>query len=262
MERTDILIAGGGTAGLAAAAAFGSLGLRVTCVDPAPAEAPDGPDADLRTTAILQPGRGLLDQAGLWERLAPRRRPFGSCGSSTPRGRPVERAFDAGDLGDQPFGWNIPNLVLKRAFAERLAGMPDVTLLRGTGFAGRRAEVEDVVVTLSDRRQVAARLLVGARRAGLDGARGLRDRGADHALRAEGAGLRGHAREAARRRIDRDPRLGRPLHAGAAARPRRPALLGSRLDDGRNQGAVAQGSARRRRSPRPSTPGRPGSWGG
>ena len=162
MEKADILIAGGGTAGLAAAAGFGSLGLEVLCVDPLPAEAPDGPDADLRTTAILQPGRALLEQAGLWDRLEDHATPLRVMRIVDAAGLPVRRDFDAGDLGDAPFGWNIPNLVLKRAFAERLAGMPNVTLLRGTGFAGRLAQVEDVTATLSDRRQVTARLLVGA----------------------------------------------------------------------------------------------------
>jgi 2-octaprenyl-6-methoxyphenol hydroxylase len=78
------------------------------------------------------------------------------------RGEPVRRDFEAGDLGDQPFGWNVPNLVLRRAFAERLGEMAGVTLLRGVGFAGRHALVDEVVVTLSDGRRVSARLLVGA----------------------------------------------------------------------------------------------------
>ncbi|MBP1805422.1 FAD-dependent monooxygenase [Rubellimicrobium aerolatum] len=162
MDSTDILVAGGGTAGLAAAAAFGSLGLRVTCVDPAPAETPDGPDADLRTTAILTPGRALLEAAGLWDRLAPEATPLRVMRIVDARGTPVRRDFDAGDLGDQPFGWNVTNAVLKRAFAERLAGMPNVALRRGTGFAGRVAQVDEVTATLSDGSRVAARLLVGA----------------------------------------------------------------------------------------------------
>lgn len=162
MERTDILIAGGGTAGLAAAAGFGSLGLRVVCVDPAPAEAPDGPDADLRTTAILQPGRALLEQSGLWERLEAEATPLRIMRIVDARGEPVRRDFDAGDLGDAPFGWNISNRVLKRAFAERLAEMPGVTLRRGTGFADRFAQVDEVIGTLSDGSRVAARLLLGA----------------------------------------------------------------------------------------------------
>jgi 2-octaprenyl-6-methoxyphenol hydroxylase len=162
MDSTDILIAGGGTAGLAAAAAFGTLGLSVTCVDPAPLDASDGPDADLRTTAILQPGRALLEQAGLWDRLLRQATPLRVMRIVDAAGTPVKRDFDAGDLGDAPFGWNIPNRVIKRAFAERLAEMPQVTLLRGVGFVGRLAQMDDVVVRLSDGRQVTARLLVGA----------------------------------------------------------------------------------------------------
>ena len=35
-QTTDILISGGGVAGLTAAAAFGAAGFSVVCVDPAP----------------------------------------------------------------------------------------------------------------------------------------------------------------------------------------------------------------------------------
>ena len=72
IDRTDIVISGGGVAGLTAAAAFGTAGFRVLCVDPSPpvTNAEDAA-ADLRTTAFLQPARQLLDEAGLWSRLAP-----------------------------------------------------------------------------------------------------------------------------------------------------------------------------------------------
>ena len=149
-------------AGLASAATLVALGRSVTFVDPAPLDASDGPDADLRTTAILQPGRALLEQAGLWDRLLRQATPLRVMRIVDAAGMPVKRDFDAGDLGDAPFGWNIPNRVIKRAFAERLAEMPQVTLLRGVGFVGRLAQMDDVVVRLSDGRQVTARLLVGA----------------------------------------------------------------------------------------------------
>ena len=63
-DHSDIVISGGGIAGLAAAAAFGTAGFGVIIVDPAPpVTAPEAPGADLRTTAILAPVRPRL--AGL-----------------------------------------------------------------------------------------------------------------------------------------------------------------------------------------------------
>ena len=57
----DIVISGGGIAGLTAAAAFGAEGFRVLCVDPAPPVTDrEAAGADLRTTAFLQPARDFL----------------------------------------------------------------------------------------------------------------------------------------------------------------------------------------------------------
>jgi 2-octaprenyl-6-methoxyphenol hydroxylase len=104
----------------------------------------------------------VLEQAGLWDRLEGHATPLRVMRIVDARGEAVRRDFDAGDLGDQPFGWNVPNLVLKRAFTERLREMPGVRLVRGVGFLGRHAMLDEVVVALSDGQKVSARLLVGA----------------------------------------------------------------------------------------------------
>ena len=63
----DIVISGGGVAGLTAAAAMGSAGFSVLLCDPTPPViAQDQAGADLRTTAFLQPAQQLLDDIGLW----------------------------------------------------------------------------------------------------------------------------------------------------------------------------------------------------
>ena len=63
MDEADILISGGGVAGLTAAAGFGASGFRVVLVDPAPPITTDADKgADLRTTAFLQPARAFLLQ--------------------------------------------------------------------------------------------------------------------------------------------------------------------------------------------------------
>lgn len=166
-QTTDILIAGGGVAGLTAAAAFGTAGFQVTCVDPTPPitdEATEG--ADLRTTAFLQPAQSLLAEAGLWDRLAP----FASAlqvmrivdaGGPEPVAR-VTKDFDAADIGDAPFGWNLQNWLLRREMLARLDALPNVDFRPGVGFAGVTPRSEAALVRLSDGSRLSARLLIGA----------------------------------------------------------------------------------------------------
>ncbi|HMO08525.1 MAG TPA: UbiH/UbiF family hydroxylase [Paracoccaceae bacterium] len=167
VERTDILISGGGPAGLAAAAAFGSAGFTVVLVDPAPPVTEAGAEgADLRTTAILQPGADLLARAGLWDRLAPHAAPLQvmrivDAGGETAEPRLV-RDFDAADISDRPFGWNFPNWLLRREMVAHLATLQNVDFRPGIGTAGVLAREAEARVTLSDGARIAARLLVGA----------------------------------------------------------------------------------------------------
>ncbi|MDO5658996.1 MAG: UbiH/UbiF family hydroxylase [Paracoccus sp. (in: a-proteobacteria)] len=166
-EATDILISGGGIAGLIAATAFGAAGHKVICVDPAPPitdEAAEG--SDLRTTAFLQPSQALLDRIGLWPHLAEHAAPLQvmrivDAGGAEPVARLV-REFNAADISDAPFGWNLPNWLLKREISARLADLPNVSFRPGTGTAGLLARETEALVTLSDGARVQARLVVAA----------------------------------------------------------------------------------------------------
>ena len=151
----DIVISGGGVAGLTATAVFGAAGFRVTCVDPAPPVTErDAEGSDLRTTAILQPARELLDRAGLWDRYAPHAAPLQimrivDAGGETPDPR-VVREFDAADISDQPFGWNLPNWLLRRELLARLADLPNVDFRPGTATTGLFTREAEARVRLSD----------------------------------------------------------------------------------------------------------------
>ncbi len=166
-ETTDILISGGGVAGLTAAAAFGSAGFRVICVDPTPPVTEEaGTDADLRTTAFLQPSRRVLEAAGLWPRLAPhgaalRVMRIVDAGGETPEQR-IVRNFDAAEIGGEPFGWNFPNWLLRRETVARLAELPNVDFRPGTATKSVLTRESEARVTLSDGASVSARLLVAA----------------------------------------------------------------------------------------------------
>ncbi len=166
MERksTDILIAGGGVAGLTAAAAFGTAGFKVTIVDPTtPITERDAAGSDLRTTAFLQPAQQFLAAAGLWGRLAPEATPLQVMrivdAAATP---PVTRDFNAADISDKPFGWNLPNWLLRREMVARLTELPNVDFRPGTSFAHMLARTNEAIVTLTDDSQISTKLVIGA----------------------------------------------------------------------------------------------------
>ena len=164
---TDVLISGGGVAGLTAAAAFGAAGFSVVCVEPnAPATEETDPQADLRTTAFLHPSVGVLTEAGLWDRLLPYAAPLQvmriiDAGGAEPTAR-LTRAFDAQDISDKPFGWNLPNWLLRREMVARLGELPNVTFLSGVATQSLMTRESGAKVALSDGRVVAAKLVIAA----------------------------------------------------------------------------------------------------
>ncbi|MDR5653336.1 UbiH/UbiF family hydroxylase [Ruixingdingia sedimenti] len=165
--EVDVLVSGGGVAGLSAAAAFGAAGFSVLVVDPAPPVTAEGDaGADLRSTAFLQPSIPVLQAAGLWDRLAPHAMPLRvmrivDAGGPRPEPR-VVKDFDAADISDQPFGWNLPNWLLRREMVARLDDLPGVTFRPGVATADVLTREGAALVTLSDGTRVSARLLVAA----------------------------------------------------------------------------------------------------
>lgn len=166
-ESCDILISGGGIAGLTAAAVFGQAGFTVVCVDPTPPVTErDAEGSDLRTTAILQPGQALMAEAGLWGRLAPEAAALQimrivDAGGERPEPR-VVRDFNAADISEKPFGWNLPNWLLRRELSAHLAGMPNVDFRPGTATTGLFTRTDQARVGLSDGSKIDTRLVIAA----------------------------------------------------------------------------------------------------
>ncbi|RMH46215.1 MAG: UbiH/UbiF family hydroxylase [Alphaproteobacteria bacterium] len=164
--ETEILVVGGGLAGLAATAALAAEGFATLCVDPAPVAADEhAAGADLRSTAFLMPSVALLERAGLWAALEPHAAPLrlmriledGGPGA----GIRTRAEFDAAEIGEPLFGWNLPNWLIRREMLARLSALPGA-MLRQAGFVAMVPRLRDIVVRLSDGTQVRARLVVAA----------------------------------------------------------------------------------------------------
>lgn len=165
LDHSDIFVSGGGIAGLIAALAFAEAGASVVLADPSP---PPGDSAagDLRSTAYLQPARQLLEEIGIWERLAPRAVPLEvlqvmDCAGDPPARR-TTRAFAAADLNAPAFGWNLPNAETRLALAEAARAHGRIDLRFGTGFKSLLARDREARVTLSDGTRLACRLAIAA----------------------------------------------------------------------------------------------------
>lgn len=165
MEHVEILVAGGGIAGLSAAALLAAEGREVMLVDPAPAAPPTG-GGDLRTTAFLRPAMATLGRASVWQTMANEGAPLATMRIVDAGGRVrkprLTADFEDGGRAGEPLGWNVPNRVARRALMARLAEMPNVRLHHGAGVTGCLPRLDAALCRLADGTAVAAKLVVGA----------------------------------------------------------------------------------------------------
>ena len=180
----DVLIAGGGLNGPALALALSQAGLSVAVVDPRPAQARAGDTFDGRAYALAVSSQRLLKALGLWDGLAANSQPIRQVKAS--QGRAGEGAapfflhFDSAETEEGPVGHMLEDRFLYKALLGAMQG--SVTHLPGLAVTDQQVDPAGVTVTLSDGRQMRARMLVGAdgRGSGVAKRAGITRRGWDY----------------------------------------------------------------------------------
>jgi len=164
MIETDILIAGGGIAGMSAAARFAADGHRIMIVDPAPADIGEG--TDLRTTAFLQPGIETLKKAGVWDAIKPtgaELRVMRIVDAGGNELAPRETAdFDGAETTQGFFGWNVSNKAARVSLMAKLETLPNVDFRFSTTVTGFTGTARYGEATLSGGETVRTKLVVAA----------------------------------------------------------------------------------------------------
>jgi 2-octaprenyl-6-methoxyphenol hydroxylase len=154
----DILIAGAGLAGLAAAYGLAEAGFGVVCCG-ATERTGRG-----RTVALLNQSVAFLESLGLWADFEARATPLRSLRLVDDTGaffqpRPVE--FHAAEIGLDAFGWNIENDLMTETLAANVGQISGVERV-AAGIEGYDFSAEAVQARLADGREIAARLAIGA----------------------------------------------------------------------------------------------------
>ena len=169
MKKIDVFVSGGGIAGMLATLAFERLGLSVCCADPIPpVSSRKAKGADLRTTAFLQPSQKFLDELGLWDILKDHATPLAimriadaaSLGDTNKI--KVIKDFEAREISDLPFGWNVPNWLSRRALQDALNASDSTEFLPNVATKKVFTRDKEARVSLSNGQTLSARLVIGA----------------------------------------------------------------------------------------------------
>jgi 2-octaprenyl-6-methoxyphenol hydroxylase len=159
--RTQVLIVGGGMAGLTLAAALGTAGVDVILVD---RDAPDARTAesfDGRTTAIAFGSYQAMRGAGIWQHVEHQAEPILDIRIAD-GATPVFLHYDHREVGDDPFGLIIENRLLRLGQFARLDELPSVTHLAPAAVTALDRTPNGATARLADGRLIRAELVVGA----------------------------------------------------------------------------------------------------
>ena len=157
----DVIIVGGNHSGLSLAAALGSAGLRVICLERAPSPQKAKAKWDGRTVALSYRSVQLLTVAGVWPYLKPKACPIQDIRVAD-QDSLLCLDFHSHEVSVHPFGWIVENVLFRQALEKRLRQLPNVTVIHEASVADIDPGMAHACVRLEDGRHMKASLVVAA----------------------------------------------------------------------------------------------------
>lgn len=157
-QTRDIIINGGGPAGMMAALALTGRGYHVTLIGP------QTDQDDRRTTALMNPAIQFLQNIHVWDAISPKASALTSMRIIDGTKRLIRSptvTFRASELGETTFGYNIPNAHLNEKLDEAVNANPRIERIyaHADTFISHKDTVE---LSLSDGQLFNSRLLIAA----------------------------------------------------------------------------------------------------
>jgi len=166
MIETEVLVVGGGMAGMTLGNALSGAGVATTVVDSSPSETLLDAGYDGRASAVAWGSAQVFRGIGLWPYLEPDAGPIVDIRVADGT---VERGpsmlflhYDHADIGDDPFGYMIENRATRRGLFEQAKALDGLNLLAPARVAVLDRSAGGVDATLEDGTRIRARLVVGA----------------------------------------------------------------------------------------------------
>lgn len=160
--KTDIVVSGGGIAGLGLGILLAGAGLDVHLIDAAPPSSKSPPSG--RTVALMENSLNILKAANIWDAVKDHAAPLEIMriiDDNSVAGR-TEVDFHADDIGLQQFGYNIPNNILRDALYDAAKKTKRLTLHMPDALAAYEVHGSGMTAALKSGKNISASLIVGA----------------------------------------------------------------------------------------------------
>jgi 2-octaprenyl-6-methoxyphenol hydroxylase len=158
-QNYDVLIIGGGMAGLILAVALGGAGVSTAVIEPLAPEQLLDTGFDGRTTAIAAGSRKALEAIGVWHGMAAAAEDILEIRVSDGHS-PLFLHYDHVELDDGPLGHIVENRIIRSALLKRLSALSSVELYFGRRVNSLDREGSFATATLSNGETIAAPLAI------------------------------------------------------------------------------------------------------
>ena len=166
MQRTDVVISGGGMVGLTLGLALAQGGLKTLIVDIAPPAKVLAPTFDGRVSALAYASVRMLTALGVWDDLAPHAQPIREIlvtdGQAGKPASPFSLHFDAQEVGAESLGHIAENRHTRAALYAAVERSKNLELIAPAMVKSLTVESGGATVRLADGTQIAAPLVIAA----------------------------------------------------------------------------------------------------
>ena len=156
------MVVGTGPAGLAAALSLAKVGAEVTLAGP---PAPVAAAADTRTAALFNGSIALLRNLGVWPGLEEVSAPLEAIRIVDDTGgllRAPEVLFEAHEVGEAVFGWNVPNAPLAEALWQAVRRDPRIRVVEAARIEHVEIRPDGAIARTAEGEELRARLIAAA----------------------------------------------------------------------------------------------------
>lgn len=161
----DVVIAGGGIAGLTLAVILAEQGLAVALIDPKEPPPLSQIKTGGRTVALMNSSLNIIKAASVWDEVKDYAAPLKTMrliDISVPGKAFVEGDFPASGIGLDEFGFNVPNNILHAALYDKAKSLKNIKRFVPASFEGYQPQETGCIIALRDGQELLSSLLVGA----------------------------------------------------------------------------------------------------